>query len=474
MDVSSKRFKIVYWSLLSAYVLLLLAINLRMYLPWFDEVFFSSISSGIIHNGMLHPTISMDPGETVLTYGPTGFYAQAFFFRIFGEGFFIGRAVNLFFGLSLFGLLFHWIRQNAQQYFAYLFLVLVLLDSSVLSMLLVGRLDYVGVFLFALGLYVFTKNRNNLYIILSGILIALSFLSSPRLGAFIIALAGLFLIELISKKEKPGNLFLQYLKLLIVIMAPIFTWIWMEFGGIKGYVELYTSNQIVMEHVGGIGIPKFYQLFLLACMAGLFVYAKIKKAPIHNLSVVFFILVVLHMILNKKPEPYSAMMMPFLYFGILLQLNDLNFIRFKYISHFAALYMLPFLLLISLKIALTFNNFPERNAAAYKQVIADNPMLSGKKRVLCSYKYYYMLKSLGANPAAFDHNYTYKRINGKSLAGFDYLLLDKQSLKNLKKISDVDAYDITPLKLESKIVSLPSQMEQYSFDYNGWILTKKQ
>ncbi|MGV3697924.1 ArnT family glycosyltransferase [Flavobacterium sp.] len=464
-----------YWKPISLWMLFLAAILPFLYIPWFDEVFMSTISSSFLQTGKLNLTLAVNGNEAeILTYGPVTFWIQSAFFYLFGESLTVGRLVNLIFGFGLFLLVYRWVKTNITTLSARLVLLFILTDMAILTTLMCGRLDFISVFLFCAALFIFLKNRNYISLVLSGILFASAFLCSPRIGIYLAALAPFFVVESISQKNFRKNI-VAYGILFITFCIPVGIWIFTKLGSIDAYIKNYTENPLIVEHVGSGStswIPKPYQAIPLLLIVALLIYRVRNRIKIPQTIWLFITIIAFHLVVIKEVGPYSGMMMPFVYIVLALLLDKQILQKFKILKYVMGFYFLGMLGMVLLKTSIMFSNFQDRIPTDFKAQVSDSINPKQKPKVLASYSYYYILKDLNVDFKSFDYNFLHNLITPADLRSFDYVIVNAEGLKQLKKMQPDTEFDEMPIGNAEKN-NLPSFLKAFQNDYNGYLITFK-
>lgn len=463
--LASKHF----WKVVLLWMLFLASVATFVYLPWFDEVFMSNISSSFLRDGKLNLTLALNGNESeILTYGPLTFWVQSTFFSVFGESFLVGRMVNVLFGFGLFILIYNWLKKEQTISTARLLLLFLLTDMAILTSLLCGRLDFISIFLFSIGLFLFVKKRTSVAIILSGLLFAAAYLSTPRIGIYLVGFVPFFVIESISQKNFKKNI-IDYGLMFTAFIIPVALWIFIKFGNLDAYFTQYTENPLIVEHVGGTSfLPKMYQIIPLALIVLLILYKWKNKINIPQYIWLLIFIIFLHLAFIKEVGPYSGMIMPFVYIVLAVLIDRSLLQKFKVMQYGIALYLLAMIGIFMLKAAIMTATFSQRSPAGYANKISEKIDLSNQTKVLADYKFYYILKDSNVDFKSLDYNI--KDINLDQLHSFDYIIVDGIGLKKLKKQFPSETFTETKIDNSTK-VNIPSFLKAFDNDYNGFIVT---
>lgn len=444
-----------------------------MYMPWFDEVFMSNISSSFLTTGKFTNNLPVHQlGSEVIEYGPVTFWIQSSFFRLFGENILAGRIINLLFGFALFFLIYNWVKNNYTILSARLILLFLLTDMAILTLLMCGRLDFISVFLFSLGLFQFLKSKNTAAVISAGFLFGLAFLSTPRMGVYLLAFAPFFLIECFTKKSIKENV-IKYATLFFAFIIPVGAWIFIKFGDIPNYIKHYTDNPLITQHIGGVSIlPKTYQIIPFLLILLLIMYRFKKKIKIPEYVWLFIAIIILHLIFIKEIGPYSGMMMPFVYIVLAILIDKQLIQDIKCFKYVFVVYLSAMFLIFMLKDAVTLATFSSRNPITYENQIAQKIKVTKQTKILADIKYYYILKDMNVIFKPFD--YILDPVKQEDLQKFDYIIVNDAGLKKVKDFIPEANFQKTAIVADdNNKAKIPSFLKGFYNDYNGWIITLK-
>lgn len=283
-------------------------------LPWFDEVFFSSISKSFLDKGNFVASVSKTiRGEREsLAYGPVYFWLNSFLFKTFGIGIWQGRIINALAGLGtiIFTSVYFKDKEKSLAFTLSLGLAF-LLDPLLHQTLTGGRMDWVAI-LFVLISLNFLKKAGTKKIVISSIFAILALLTTPRSGILLLPLV-IFAGLSIYKNPK----LLQHLILWIGIILLIYMlWVFYAFGGITQMVSFYA--EMVDGYIGGkLYIPKGQWPVILVFLFSLIYAAIFNKKRFQEIEIQYsFLVIILFYLLIRDWGLYSVFILPVYYFSI--------------------------------------------------------------------------------------------------------------------------------------------------------------
>ena len=459
-----------YWILISVWVIILIGLLMFLYMPWNDEICFANMSSNFLATGKFSDTLAIrQTGKEIIIYGPVTFWVQSTLFYIFGEGIFVARIINVFFGIALFFLIYNWIKSNYTAVAAKLVLLFLLTDMAILTLLMCGRLDFIPVFLFSFGLFRFLKAKNLGTVFISGILFSLAFLSTPRMGIYLLAFAPFFIIECYVKRNFK-ELIIKYAVVFISFIMPLCLWIFIKFGSLSKYISYYSENPLIKQHTGAASIPpKIYQIVPFLVILLILLYRFKNKIKIPNHVWLFISIIILHVIFIKEVGPYSGMMMPFVYLLLAILIDKQLIQNIKSLKYILLIYLSCMFFVFMLKVVVTVFSFSGRNPVAYENQIAKKITVTSKTKVLADFKYYYILRDMKVNYKPFNYNADPTR--SEDLYKFDYIIVDDSGLKKIRNLIPNENIEMIPIVEDQTKIKLPSFLNGFYNDYNGWIIT---
>jgi 4-amino-4-deoxy-L-arabinose transferase-like glycosyltransferase len=305
-----------------AYVMFHLLTLERSPLPGFDEVFFADLTRSLQNEGKMMLRMSfmdMHVNSEVLTYGPVYFYLEAFITDFLGWGIIQFRLLNFLAGFLLF-VVFYKISKSIglQKYHVILLVVLLATDTALNANIHCGRMDSVALLFFSFALYLFylPQDPSLKRGFLSGLLFAASFLTTARVGFFLLVLPLGFFLQM-DKTREVKALFLYYLSSFFGVILPVIIWIYFKFGDLPSYVENYyfSRDPSLSQMTGILHLPAWYQWPAASVWLVSFVFicvSRLRTKPILLNAIAF--LPLLYMVFIKGG--YTVYLMPFVYLTV--------------------------------------------------------------------------------------------------------------------------------------------------------------
>ncbi len=306
---------------LSFCILLLHVLTLNISpVPWFDEVFFLSISESFKEEGVFRLAMAPYYDKEILTYGPIYFVLTALSTEVFGLGVFQFRIVNFLFSLlavfafkKILSTNFNLSKTSAFGLSLALFLEPIFHANSH-----GGRMDMVALFFVLMSIHHYLKSHYNkeirYSILLSGVFASLALLTTPRLAVFIFAIPLMLLIELIRSKL---NIRILKKALLwgIIILFVYSIWVFVAFGGINEMLDYYSN---LTQFVGGKWLlpteflPTMGLSFLSLVL--ILIFSR-KNLKIFFLDAKLFIpvasIITFHTLVSVTSKQYFCLVLPF-------------------------------------------------------------------------------------------------------------------------------------------------------------------
>jgi len=414
------------------FIVLYLAISIYMLfykVPWVDEVYFADVTHSVLSNNTLEVNLFLSPNLEEFMYGPIYFYSQKIILLITGFGMWQFRLLNFISGLLVILLFWHISKfLHISKVNSILFIVLVAMNGKFVFNMRSGRMDLFALFLFISGVILFQKEFffqkkdkiNYLLAIFAGIIISLSYLTSPRIGFYFLAFPILFLIEILSNSNRK-TILIKYSIFSFAIILPITIYAYTYFGSISDYIHFYLGDAEVKYHLGqstlnGIGIFQIISLFLWIVSAFLtFKFVKNFKNPF---IVMLFIVPVFHLFFIKEVGPYSAMMMPFIYLGIMLGIEETQKRIFSIIP---AILAIIFVLIFLNSTINDIASYEFTNPSGIKSFLKTQKIKN--KNVLADFRYYYFITKSNSRFISFDYTYnaspSHKPLTSENLVAND-------------------------------------------------------
>lgn len=395
-------------------------------LPWFDEVFFSSISKSFLDNGNFIASVS----ETIrgeresLAYGPIYFWLNSFLFKTFGFGIWQGRIINALAGIGtiVFTALNFKDKEKSLPFSLSLGLTF-LLDPLLHQTLTGGRMDWLAILLVLFSLY-FLKKADTKEIVISSFFALLALLTTPRSG---ILLVPLLVFAGLSIFKKPKQL--QHFTLWIGIIVLIYMlWIFYAFGGIIQMVNFY--SEMAEGYLGGkFYIPKGQWPVIIVFLLSLIYAALFNKKRFQEIEIQYsFLVIILFYLLIRDWGLYSVFILPFYYFSI--------FTLFYKSPYSTKLHLAPLALLLTVNLSYSFlkgvqiladkgRRNPSIPAAFLKKNIPPGAAVIGDAL------YFYPAIAAKTKFELFDAYGTLPEREEKHrmIFNYDYIIISKQSIK---------------------------------------------
>lgn len=450
-------------------------------LPWWDEVFFADIADSINETGKMYLRLSLyqiHREYEFLLYGPVFFYIQASLIKLFGLSSEVIRMVNLTSGFAIV-FLFLWVsgKFKLDRLLRIVVAILITTDTLFQSNMNGGRYDLFCCLFFYLALFLFIFKRSIYLIPIYGLLFAVSYLTSPRIGVYFLILVILFVYELITSPNRNSAYFIiiQYLMLAVVFLVPVLTWIFTKFNNLQDYFRyvLEIGNDL---NLVGFQIPTKYQIPIFSIWLFLFITGMIMK-KINFFEILLGIIILNHFIWIREqgPGPYSVMVMPVVYLSIVLTFNRFRIDAFinKLISGLIILVITMNLSILMFKSIILFADKDVRNP---KYIIEKLSNVDLKNRnIMASYKYYYIIKDQEGNFISYDYN---KRIFGQEhIIELDYLMLSRDELNEFNSKFPDHGFQILPLISKSSKSRIYNLLDKMGYEvvsnYDGYLISLK-
>ena len=406
-----KMFRIFFWIFTILFTVTQLFTLDKVPLPWFDETFFASIAHQWIQTGSLTPQVAVF--QEVKLYGPIYFWLTGATIKLLGFSVFNFRLMSLICGFGVVWIssliLKHFILQSHEssdifkQHVLKLWWVLLLTDPLYYLVLHEGRMDLLALFWALSSIYLLlpfltqTAQQSCLprRFLLSGILVALAALTTPRV-CFIFVPLGLVLLWQCRQKL---HLLLIWGGVIVGIYA---LWVGVAFGSLSAFITYYAgdnpfvSTSAVEWYMGGVGyIPKQSYPLIINALLGLLAIGFQKRIRLFQP----YILIALASIglfygLVHDYGQYSVFILPFYYFLVLYGLSQKPW-KLKNLL----IYPVCFLLLlnlgyVSLKNLQTLASWQQRKPSIATQFIQKHVPKSS--RVVGEPRYFYAVTQAGS------------------------------------------------------------------------------
>ena len=397
-------------------------------LPWFDEVYFADITHSVLQDNTLTLNVLLSP-EKALIYGPVYFYTQKVVLSFLGFGMWQFRILNIAAGILL--LIIFWIiakKLNISKLNICILIALIAFDSRFIFNMASGRMDLLALALFMIGWFLFQNNINRTFflIFIAGIISSISFLTTPRIGFYFLVYILTFVIEYITS-DKRNKILIQYLVFGFLVLVPILIWIYSTYGSIFNYSSFFFNDPLIANHYGGSIFPVKYQIpiIVLWFISGVYVFRS-RKNILNPFLIALFFFPVFHLIFIKEVGPYSAMMMPFIYFGIIISVNSIPKKEFSILPGIFVLYLFLF------SLSSTFNNIASReftNSDPFRTFLKSKNITN--RNVLADFPYYYLLTENGNRFISFYNTKDELTENNLNNINIEYAIISNENyIKN--------------------------------------------
>ena len=287
-------------------------LSLDLYpLPWFDEVYFASISNSFLKNENFIPeVVQVVKGEReALAYGPVYFWLTSSWIKFTSLSSFNFRFISFFFGVLSTLVLFRITKSK--------WALLLLLDPFFSICLHHARMETTAVF-FILSVFYLIKISK---IEIASLIFTLAFLTTPRVFIFMPAfLLFMFLGKVEFKK--------------VVISCSIFislytSWIILKFESFSNWFTFYASaiegNSTAVSGFlwGELYIPKHEYLLIIIAFISVSYKVAIKSRLSNEVITAIFSVVTFYVFV-KDWGYYSSLIIPLYYLIILGNLCDIK------------------------------------------------------------------------------------------------------------------------------------------------------
>lgn len=269
--------------------------------PWFDEVYFASITKSLSENGTFVPSVvsTIKGNSEALAYGPLYFSSTSFFTSLFGFSAFTFRLTGLIFGLVCAALLFL-ITKNKWAF------GLLVIDPFFGLAMHQGRMETMAACFILASLYFLVEEKN----IVAGIMIGIAVLVTPRIFFFIPPFALLVFLQ------KDG--FKSILKFFAPFIVIYIGWVYSKFGGVFSWVDYYRkvlqgNETAVHGYFGGNCYIPIHEWLLILITLAIVAFQLFKRQRLSRISLFSLISIVGFYLFVKDWGPYSILILPFYY-----------------------------------------------------------------------------------------------------------------------------------------------------------------
>jgi hypothetical protein len=449
-------------------------------LPNFDEVFFTSIADNYSNDFTFSTSIGSLPGQKtseVLVYGPLYFMALGNIIKYFGLNIFVGRSISLFSGfLLLFFFIFFLKKTSKKTFFIYLFVLLFITDSRIFTSMHSGRMDLFCIVFFLMAIYIIWNFDNFFMSSIAGILLAISYLITPRIIFYFLGLLVIFSLDFFYYKLKYKKYFIAFFVFLFFVSF----WIIFKFNSPTNYINYiknlknfgYNDNSSTLGYHFGINNISFFlknPAFIIFVIVSFFSY---YFNLFTRLTLFVFSIIVSHLFFIHEAGPYSAMILPFVYWFIINQIlvlsNSINYRRYLFLSIYILLaFNVSTFLFKSFVLLSSYNSRNE-----YYVTESLSPFNLNNKNVLSSFKFYYILKNKQANFTSIE--LVKDDLSKSEISQFNFLIVDTGTYKKLSLKYNFLFKKVVLIKSpKSYLYSLDNLLNKYFniyLNYDGYFI----
>lgn len=473
-----------WWAIYISIVIIHLIITPFFPLPWFDETYFASISSGYHNNGTFIPEIAYVAkySKHAVTYGPFYFQSTSLICEVFGYSAFSFRLLNLVCGLIV-PLLFYYNFKKESKRSAFIISILLLIDPFYVYCIHSGRMDAMALVLalpFAYNCYLLFRDGNIITKkwIGSVVLFVIAILTTPRVS--IILFPALTIIPLMYMVLKQWKVVYRWLLAIILIAFFYSIWIFIEFGDFASFVGYYSKvqegNSTAVHGFLGTNfyVPKPMYLLILSTIIVVTLNFRLYKFLPHRAYIIvipfFFYLLIYDW------GMYSIYIIPIFYFTIYIYRSQTY--SFKKIILAIALFNGS---IFGLRIIESLSSATNKSPELAQNFVMKN--IDKKAKVIGSNCYYYALKN-NQNPFQIIDKYNTEDIRHELFSNsfdYDYVIISKQEYLQKKNLFApylvncrfVDSMVIQPNKIQKLIYKTKLISNAEKWGYSGYIYKRE-
>ena len=372
-------------------------------MPWFDEVYFASITESYLDTGEFKLGINPLRAKQELTYGPIFFFIQGVSFQLLGFGVFQARLPGFISGLGI-ALLMHRLLRGwgVSKGLASSVVITLLADYMFGRGMHSGRMDLIAVFFVFVSLLMIDRigERAAFGFAFAGIFSGLAVLTTPRICFAVFGLP-FFLVSIANGRAQ----ILLTIRNAAVFIAggflPLTVWFLVAFGEFSSLLEFYTSERETSAFLGFGGFFRhrfeyhIYTAFVIALAVFIRNMASIELAEKLRLAGLSFAALGYNCLVTEN-GPYSAMIIPiYLCFcGVIYAKAPLTLQK----AVMGLVITVSIFLFVGKK-TVVLAEFEGRVGSQARTIVRENG--GGDQVVLGDYEYYYLLRISGATFAAW-------------------------------------------------------------------------
>ena len=373
----------------------------RSPLVWFDEAFFASITKSFQENGKFYlkmATLDNFDNKEVLWYGPLYFYVQNFITKLLGWGIWQFRLLNLMSGIILVYIIIKISKKFKFKYIElFILLLLLVTDTEINSNIHSSRMDSFTMLLFTSAVYIFyfVEKKSFYNNLLTGLLLACAFLSTPRVGFLYLIFPITFLFELIDAikyKNRYISIIINYIIIFLIIIIPFYIWVLLKFGNISNYIDMFLNNKTYQGLYKLFNLPAIFQVPTLLLWVIMLIYLVYNKyISIFKTSyIVLFSIPILYILFIKGA--YSVYFMPFLYLGLIFSYSKvLPSLKIKkYLKYLLFCIIICNSLIFITKSFFIINSWEARNPENFESYFIKKNLTN--ENIIASFPYFYTIE----------------------------------------------------------------------------------
>lgn len=361
---------------------------------WIDETYLAELTYNLLNGNGFNTQAAYvaHEGSPIYLYGPVYFLLTLLPVKLGGLDPFWFRLTNYLAYCGVVMVIIRYFLKRKLSKWLYLLPLLLFLDPSAFENAVSGRMEAVCLLFAILAYFQYISERKTSPIkryLLIGLLVSLSYLTTPRAVILFIPLGILILKDLLTKKN-----YLPFIALAMAFIIPILIWVYSSAGSIEDYIGMYTSgtnfhsgDKTAVEAylMGGFNINA-YKIVLYSLLIVSYLIPKTLTPNEKILNYSFSIIAFLFLFLVKDVGSYFAYVSPLIAFIIFLNFQNS---QFKF-SYFALLGLAGFNVLI-FGLKLSYNVINDNKVYQEIDKMVDQS-IPDHSRVVTNYEFYYPLR----------------------------------------------------------------------------------
>jgi Dolichyl-phosphate-mannose-protein mannosyltransferase len=406
LHCSLNRLKINYPKILLAALIVTAILGVLLLpispLPWYDEVDFASISRSYAATGKFICSANQlyfnSPSTEVLYYGPVYFFLNALVIKAIGFGIVQMRCLNFLAGIAcipMFLTLFRRLTNHAMgRNSMFIFAILMLADYTFFQDMHSGRMDLLALMFLLGGLIIVKPNASLIRFLLSGALIGVALLTTPRVFTLCIPYYCVLIWSQVSART-----FYRLGYVASAVMSCVFIyglWVALKFGSLDAFAAyLGQPTGVFASSTSDFFTPLFpmawYQVVIVVGV-GVTIAMQRRNLTDEHLPAIVVLLstAIIFACVSGGSPVYFSLVVGFLYLSaIAADGSGTN-------SHYAlrGLALFDFLFLL-FKAGIVLTDFENRNPAELNQWLAGR--LEEGDKVVADDRFYYAVTKTGAD-----------------------------------------------------------------------------